>query len=810
MTNSTEKIISIGITTPTVEIRVPPNDVSNVAVSPESPLWIQAVYDVDPSAARFVRAGLDMDRDQCEAKTVVYDMDNGAVVFELSGHDDRVNSVAYSPNGDYIVTASDDETIRLYDAAAGTYYTSYSRNSAVNAVAFSPDSNFVALAQADGNVIIVNIETDADGDPVFAHYRTLASHTAAVNSVAFSPDGTQLLSGSNDRRALLWNIADRTILRDMDHALGVKAVAFSSDEPWMIATGSEDGVIKVWNITSGGELLTLTGHADSVNGLDFSEDGLSLASVSSDDTIKLWNPYLGILVATYSGHDDDVTAVAYAPDGSSIVSGSADYTARVWNTTTAAETQEVEPCRSTISGVAVSPDGAQFAAAVNARNDIQLDADPAQGNDLNITYPQPLQLSDVLDLDYADVPKGTYYLWAELSTDVTPLPIRDYAAPTINVFDNFGTDFATAPPVIRTSAVTSDFEATVLIPFSQDRQIVDLGPLNRGDRVALSLVSTPGYGQYYLPDTEFGLMLLDTNQKITAWYEALYANAFFSLLPDLEQFVLFTQDTNLLIGHSSAHYYVVADGAGSFNVKIEADADTPQSRQQRIYVRFDGGGAVAAGNQPPRAIPELDASDYNTFFAISPGWNDDDTTILKNVIMAKIQNIYTKYYVAPGSANTTSGIKIYSSDAYDPEDIPLPYSTVYVGSSTPDGYLGIADYVDPYNSTTTGTAIVYATEIAEQGIGGMFTNPTNNINDLGGAIGTIAAHEIGKLLGLRNTDDATDIMRGSSIHSVGDPTIPRTIKTNATVAASEQINDLDPIGIQDADRILLETVGEPP
>ena len=105
---------------------------------------------------------------------------------------------------------------------------------------------------------------------------------------------------------------------------------------------------------------------------------------------------------------------------------------------------------------------------------------------------------------------------------------------------------------------------------------------------------------------------------------------------------------------------------------------------------------------------------------------------------------------------------------------------------------------------------MYATEIAEQGIGGMFDNPVNDITTLGNAIGTVAAHEIGKLLGLRNTDHGTDIMEGSNVRDVGDPTIPRTIQTNATVAASEQVADLEAIGIQNADLLLLETVGEPP
>lgn len=789
VTGTAEKLIAIGIRTPQIEIRVPPPDVSNIVLSTDSPLWIQAVYDVEPGVAHFARAGIDRDRDQCEAQSVLYGIQNGAAVQVLTGHDDRVNDVAFSPDGTTVVTASDDGTVRRYTAATGALRSTYTGAGKISAVAFSPDGLQLVWSQSDGDVVLVEV---ASGDVV----RTFAGHTAAVNDVAFSPDGTQILSGANDRRALLWDVADGTILRDFQHTLGVNAVGFSPGDPAIVATGGEDGIIKIWNTTSGTELLTLVGHAGPVNDLVFSSDGSALISASDDNTAIAWSAYLGTVVTSYSGHSGDVISVAISPDGATIVTGSTDWTARIWDSNTGKTLETVQPCQSTISSVAVSPNGSRFLAGVAARNDIQLDTDPPNGNDLNITYPQGLTLTNVPSLDREDVPAGRYYLWAEIDTDQSDEPVRTYANngnTVINVVDAFTETIDTAPVIPLLNNV-----ASVVIPHDADRQIFDLGPLNRGDRLFLSLLTTPGFGEFHIPTDQFSLMVLDANQKLLAWYQALRTGDTSSLLPLLDEFVLFTPDTRLVVGHNSLHYYVVVDGGVSVSVRVRRNSGLSGQRQQRVLVRFDGSGttAVAAGNQPPRTLPALNATDFNQFFAVSPGWGDDETEILKLVIMQTIQNVYAGY-----------NIQFVSSD--DGVTPTLPFQTVHVGGETPDGLLGISDYVDPRNETTTGSAIVYATEIAEDGIGGGFANSINSPNDLGAAIGRVAAHQIGQLLGLRNTDDNTDIMQGSDVRQVGDPTIPRTLKTSL-VTASEQIGGLEPIGFQDAPLLLQETVGLAP
>ena len=792
VTGYAERLIPVGISTPAIEIRVPDDDVQNMVVSTDAPVWVQGIYSVEPGVSHFIRAGLDRDQDQCNAQSVLYTLGDGDTVNTLAGQDDRIMSVAFAPDGTEIATASEDGTVRIYATADGRVLASFSGSGAIRAVAFSPDGGQIVWGERGGDVVLVNADT---GDVV----RTFSGHSAAVNSVAFAPDGTEILSASNDRHALLWNVADGTVLRDFTHDLGVNAAVFSPAEPAMVATAGEDNVIKIWNTTSGALLRTLTGHTEPVNALAFSPDGMALVSGSDDNNAIAWDPFTGVAGVVYIGHRSDVLAVAFAPDGATLVTGSADWTVRTWNSASGAELLKLQPCRSPIRSVATSPDGTMLLAGVGARNDIPLDTVSVNGNDLNFSVPRGLSLRNVKALGNRDVPEGRYYLWADVSTDRTEGAVRDYANCQVNVIEEFATTVDTDTPVIP---LVND-RASVVIPFSRSRQIFDLGPLDAGTKLSVAMMHTPGFDEFYTPEDQFSIMVLDANRNVLAWYEAMLRSVTddlldpelglgqgFRLVPPLYEFVLYTRDTELTIGHTSQHYYVVVDGGQSVKIRIDRGSETVPRRPQRVLLRFDGGVAAAAG-QPVRQIPALDAADFN------PAWGADETTTIKQVIVQRLRNIYSAY-----------DIEFFTSD--DDQMPAPPYLSVYVGGLTPEGYLGIADYVDPRNATATGTGIVYATEIATRGLAGEFTNPVTTDGDVGGAIGNIAAHVVGQLIGLRHTDDPTDVMQvglgDPPIFSAPDPTVPRILKA-ALVTQREQLGGLEPIGIQNAPELLEETIG---
>ena len=801
VTGTDEALISIGIRTPTIEVRVPPATVDNIVCSVEAPVWLQAVYDVEDGISHFASGGIDRDRDQCDALASVLSFPGAEEIDQLIGHEEELTDLAYSPDGSDIITASEDGTLRRYSATTGAFEAEYVGTAEITCVAYSPDGTLLVYGQADGDVVLIQAAT---GNLV----RTFSSHTEAVTDVAYSPDNNnaQILSSSTDRRAILWNVADGTILRDSAHLLDVNAVAFSLGEPMLVATGSADGLIRIWNNTSGDELIQLDGHEAAVNDLAFTSDGLVLVSGSDDGTARAWQPFLGAQIGIYdSAHEGPVSAVAVTGDGSRIITGDEAGTIRVFNSSNSAIEQSVKPCSSRITEIELAPDEETFAASIASANDILLDTDPSNGNDLNVTYPQALRMTDVASLDNADVEPGEYYIWAEIRTDQSDVGVRAYAEPTLNVIDSYTTTITANTPVLP----MPDDEAAVVVPEDSSRHVMDLGPLEQGDRVLVSQLSTPGFGKFYEPEDQFGVMLVDEDSLILAWYEALLAPDYdpLALRPELDNFVLFSAASKLIVGHNSDHYYLIADGGICVNVAIQRDTGLYETRLQRVYINFDGGDAIAAGNQDPRTIADLDAADYNEFFDPSPGWGAAETATMKTVIMQTIRNTYAAYNVDPALADTAdAGIAFFSSE--DGVIPSLPYQTVHIGGSTPDDLLGISDYVDPRNDTATGTAIVYAAYIGELGLTGGFANPTTNPTTIGTAIGRVAAHEIGHLLGLRNTDDASDIMEGGNVRDVGDPTVARTLKT-ATVTTTEQVDDLTPIGIQNATLLLDETVGRP-
>jgi WD40 repeat protein len=284
----------------------------------------------------------------------------------LTGHNDLICSVAFSPDGTRIVSGSFDKTIIIWDAARGEKLQTLSGHRGnVYCVAFSPDSKRVVSGSRDKTI---KVWYAGNGKEL----QTLSGHRGPVNSVAFSPDGNYIASGSWDKTVRTWDATTGKqpqssgrffggLLRNFvsePHQQSIYCVAFDPDGKRTVS-GSGDNTIKIWESATGKELHTLRGHENWVYSVAFSPDGKSIVSGSWDKTIKIWSAGTGRLRHTLRGHEGYVISVAFSPDGKHIVSGSRDKTVKIWNVH-GKELQTLTGHTGPVNSVIFSPDGKQI------------------------------------------------------------------------------------------------------------------------------------------------------------------------------------------------------------------------------------------------------------------------------------------------------------------------------------------------------------------------------------------------------------------------------------------------------------------
>jgi WD40 repeat protein len=251
-------------------------------------------------------------------------------ILTLLGHEGNINSLQFSPDGKYLLSGSQDNSIKVWNTSKNfTLEKTMSVSSAsITCISFNKTGTEYAFSSLKNFVIVKYPDFKKAGEQKKAH-------TTFVKAINFSKDGTKLVSTSwRDNSLVIWNrdgLKKNKILVETEWT--DQAIFINNDT--QIASANHSNTVKIWDVESGNLVRTLAGHRDWVYGVFETIDGNYIVTASLDNSIKVWDKKSGKLFKTIDGaHSQGLTAMVLSNDGQFFATTGMDGLVKLWNAKT--------------------------------------------------------------------------------------------------------------------------------------------------------------------------------------------------------------------------------------------------------------------------------------------------------------------------------------------------------------------------------------------------------------------------------------------------------------------------------------------
>jgi WD40 repeat protein len=320
-------------------------------IGPESPALLRSLntHKAKINAVLFTPDGDRVLSASDDTTIRVWNWRTGQVLQTLVGHEGAVTDLQLLSDGLRLLSAAEDGRVRAWDFRTGQNLATYvNLDIPVSALAVNEQQEQLALAAA-GRILILDLETRR-------LIQDWEAHGDTITRLLWNEEQRCLLSASLDGTVKIWDVKRHApnrpgLITTLDaHPLGVNDIALGPEAEKLLSAGN-DHTVKIWTLTNGRRIQTLEGHRYGVTALAMAHKGRWALSTSADHTIGVWDLTLGHRIAALVDHTLPVTALACSSDGRYAVSGAGDKTLKVWDLTEVAGSQT----RGAVGALAAEP-----------------------------------------------------------------------------------------------------------------------------------------------------------------------------------------------------------------------------------------------------------------------------------------------------------------------------------------------------------------------------------------------------------------------------------------------------------------------